>query len=37
VNWYWNSDFDGLLATTVTYVVTDNADGTANVSVVAYY
>ena len=38
VNWYWNSDYDGKLATAITYVVSGGGpDGTAHVSIVAYY
>jgi type II secretory pathway pseudopilin PulG len=37
-NWYWFSDFDGRLATAMTFVVSGGGpDGTAHVSIVAYY
>lgn len=38
VKWYWDSDFDGKLAKTITYVVSGGGpNGTAHLSIVAYY
>ena len=35
--WFWASDFDGRMATAITYVVSLNGDGTGHVHVVASY
>lgn len=37
LNWFWQSDYDGQVATNVTLTVTDNGDGTGTVELVAYF
>ena len=37
VGYTWNSDYDGMLANLVTFIVTDNGDGTGHLALVAYY
>jgi hypothetical protein len=38
IDWFWNSDYDGQTATTVTYVTSGGGpDGTAHVKVMAQY
>lgn len=34
---YWQSDFDGQIATSVTFTIVDNGDGTFTLNLVAYY
>ena len=33
----WNSDYDGRFANSVTFIVTDNGNGTGHIALVAYY
>jgi hypothetical protein len=38
INWFWQSDFDGKSAKTVTYIVSGAApDGSAHVKLIANY
>ena len=37
VEYTWSSDYDGTQANLVTFIVTDNGDGTGHVALVAYY
>lgn len=37
-NWFWDSDYNGVQATSVTYIVSDaRPDGSAHLKLIAYY
>ena len=37
VQYFWFSDFDGQIAVSGTFVVTDNGDGTGTIELALYY